>query len=133
MIFHYSQFCFKSVTSFKSTNLVDLKVQKYKNIISSLSSKKEEPIEDMGSELTEYLQNCSTNKTQNQSDVLDDNVIDDTVIDDTVIDDTIIDDTVIDESIFDLLIQKKKKNVNNKEPSFLIASSEPIQIDIDEI
>ncbi len=106
MIFHYSQFCFKSVTSFKNTNLVDLKVQKYKNIISSLSSKKEEPIEDMGSELAEYLQICSINKAQPTLDVIDD-------------------------IVFDLPIQKNIYNNDIiKEPSFF---TEPIQIEIDEI
>ncbi len=106
MIFHYSQFCFKSVTSFKSTNLVDLKVQKYKNIISSLSSKKEEPIEDMGSELAEYLQICSTNKAQPTM-------------------------AVIDDIVFDLPIQKNiYNNEASKEPSLF---TEPIQIEIDEI
>jgi hypothetical protein len=109
MIFHYSQFCFKSVSSFKNTNLVDLKVQKYKNIISSLTFKKEEPVEDMGSELAEYLKICSTNKTQIQLDVIDD-------------------------TVFDLPIQKNINNNDiNKEPSFLVASSEHIQIEVDEI
>ena len=105
MIFHYSQFCFKSVTSFKSTNLVDLKVQKYKNIISSLSYKKEEPVEDMGSELAEYLQLCSTNKAQPSLDVID-----------------------ID---FDLPIQKYI--YNNEAITEPIFFTEPIQIKIDEI
>jgi hypothetical protein len=57
MIFHYSQFCFKQDFFSKHTlSNDDLKVQKYKNIISALSKKKEEePIEDMSSDLLNYL------------------------------------------------------------------------------
>lgn len=57
MIFHYSQFCFKQdVFSKRTISNDDLKVQKYKNIISALSKKKEEePIEDMSSDLLNYL------------------------------------------------------------------------------
>ena len=42
MIFHYSSFCFKQdVFSKQTVSNDDLKVQKYKNIISALSQKKE--------------------------------------------------------------------------------------------
>ena len=61
MIFHYSSFCFKQdIFSKKTVSNDDLKVQKYKNIISALSQKKEELIEDMSSDLLEYMNQRST-------------------------------------------------------------------------
>lgn len=61
MIFHYSSFCFKQdVFSKQTVSNDDLKVQKYKNIISALSQKKEEPIEDMSSDLLEYVNQRTT-------------------------------------------------------------------------
>ena len=69
MIFHYSQFCFKQdVFSKHAFSNDDLKVQKYKNIISALSKKKdEEPVEDMSSDLLNYLnQKTSTHIEESQ-------------------------------------------------------------------
>jgi hypothetical protein len=61
MIFHYSSFCFKQdVFSKQTVSNDDLKVQKYKNIISTLSQKKEEPVEDMSSDLLEYVNQRTT-------------------------------------------------------------------------
>lgn len=55
MIFHYSQYCFKQDIFTKHTiSNDDMKVQKYKNIISALSKKKDVE-EDMSSDLLNYL------------------------------------------------------------------------------
>ena len=61
MIFHYSSFCFKQdIFSKQTVSNDDLKVQKYKNIISALSQKKEEPIEDMSLDLLDYVNQRTT-------------------------------------------------------------------------
>jgi hypothetical protein len=66
MILHYSQFCFAQDVFPKSCKTGDdLKVQKYKNIITALSKKKEDdPIEDMSSDLLEYLNNKQTHEIE---------------------------------------------------------------------
>ena len=71
MIFHYSQFCFKQDVFAKQTATNDdLKVQKYKNIISALSKQtpqvhqsdidKNELVEDMSMDLMDYLNQKTT-------------------------------------------------------------------------
>ena len=76
MIFHYSQFCFKQDVFAKQTATNDdLKVQKYKNIISALSKQtpqvhhsdlnqsvidKNELVEDMSMDLIDYLNQKTT-------------------------------------------------------------------------
>jgi hypothetical protein len=66
MILHYSQFCFSQDLFPKSCKTGDdLKVQKYKNIITALSKKKEDdPIEDMSSDLLEYLNNKQSHEIE---------------------------------------------------------------------
>jgi hypothetical protein len=66
MILHYSQFCFAQDLFPKSCKTGDdLKVQKYKNIITALSKKKEDdPIEDMSSDLLEYLNNKQSHEIE---------------------------------------------------------------------
>jgi len=66
MILHYSQFCFAQDLFPKSCKTGDdLKVQKYKNIITALSKKKDDdPIEDMSSDLLEYLNNKQTHEIE---------------------------------------------------------------------
>jgi hypothetical protein len=67
LIIHYGQFCFKpDGFTKKIVANDDLKVQKYKNIIASLSKKNEtivedEQIEDMTDQMIEYL-NQKTNE-----------------------------------------------------------------------
>ena len=72
MIFHYSQFCFKQDVFAKQTATNDdLKVQKYKNIISALSKQTPQvhhsdlkqsdiTIEDMSMDLMDYLNQKTT-------------------------------------------------------------------------
>jgi hypothetical protein len=66
MILHYSQFCFAQDLFPKPCKTGDdLKVQKYKNIITALSKKKEDdPIEDMSSDLLEYLNNKQSHEIE---------------------------------------------------------------------
>jgi hypothetical protein len=91
MIFHYSQFCFKQDVFAKQTATNDdLKVQKYKNIISALSKQsdlKQTPqvhqsngpqvhqsddiaIEDMSTDLMDYLNQKTTHPDNVYSDVV---------------------------------------------------------------
>jgi hypothetical protein len=94
MIFHYSQFCFKQDVFAKQTATNDdLKVQKYKNIISALSKQtpqvhqsdgKQTPqvhqsddiaIEDMSTDLMDYLNQKTTQSDNVYSEVLQPDVL----------------------------------------------------------
>jgi len=111
MILHYSQFCFSQDLFPKSCKTGDdLKVQKYKNIITALSKKKEDdPIEDMSSDLLEYLNNKQTHEIEH----------------------VIIDDIVKPLPLVSSPLQLESVPL---EPSLIESSLiEPIQIDITEI
>ena len=56
LIIHYGQFCFKH-DGFAKKIIAndDLKVQKYKNIIATLSSKNDAQSEDMAAQMMEYI------------------------------------------------------------------------------
>lgn len=108
MILHYSQFCFAQDLFPKSCKTGDdLKVQKYKNIITALSKKKEDdPIEDMSSDLLEYLNNKQSHEIEH---------------------------VIIDDIVKPLPMQLEHSHVPLESSLIGSVPLEPIQIDITEI